>query len=110
MRLDPAYSHIYNLPVHSLTSKEGKTQSTENQRGEWQRMARRLHGWGLANLAAGILESNAAFATLAAQGMHVGAPLLNGIASKDKLNIWSNTLEQPELTTELVSELRKAAA
>lgn len=96
--------------MHSLTSKEGKTQSSENQRGEWQRLARRLNGWGLAKLAAGLLESNAAFATLAAQGLYVSAPLLSGIAPQDKLNIWSKTLEQPELTAELVSELRKVDA
>ncbi len=96
--------------MHSLTSKEGKTQSTENQRGEWQRLARRLKGWGLANLAAGLLESGGPFATLAAQGLYVGAPLLNGFASQDKLTAWSQTLERPELTAELVRELRKADA
>jgi hypothetical protein len=96
--------------VHSLTSKEGKTQSAENQRGEWQRLARRLKGLGLAKLAAGLLESNSAFATLAAQGLHVGAPLLSGFTAHDTLSMWSATLEQPELTAELVRELRKADA
>lgn len=96
--------------MHSLTSKEGNIQSTRNLRGEWQRLARRLKGWGLANLAASLLESSGPFVTLAAQGLYVGAPLLNGIAPRDKLGVWSQTFERPELTAELVRELRKADA
>jgi hypothetical protein len=74
---------------------------------EWETWARQLERWGLARLAAALLESGGAFATLAAQSIYISQPLANTWISNSRLSSIANLLENPEQGIAFASLLRE---
>lgn len=102
LSLDLPYTHIYNRPVLSLTSKISSTEKTE-----WGKWARQLQRWGLASLAAAFLETGGAFATLGAQSLYVAQPLLDAWMPAKTLRAVAQMMEDPQQSAAFAQTLRE---
>ena len=91
--------------MQSLTNIETSAvlNNEEQQRRTW---ARNLQRWGLSGLASALLESGGAFATLAAQSLYVGQPLLEPWMPARSL---ATLLEDPQQTQAFVELLREGS-
>jgi hypothetical protein len=96
----PTYTII---PVHQLTNQKS-TPATNNKEREWGSWARNLQHWGLADLVSTFLENGEIFATLAAQGLYVGQPLLEPWMPARAI---ASLLDDPQQTQEFVKLLRE---
>lgn len=63
-----------------------------------------IQKWRLSALAAALLETGGAFATLAAQGLYLAEPLLGGGVA---LRRFAELLEDPQRSAELAQALRE---
>jgi len=102
LSLDLPYTHIYNPPVLSLTSKISSADKTE-----WGKWARQLQHWGLASFAAAFLESGGAFAALGAQSLYVAQPLLDTWMPADTLRALAEMMEDPQRSAAFAQTLRE---
>ncbi len=97
LSLDPVKCGIYNPPVLSLTSTPQKRNP----------LIKQIQHWGLGSLAAALLETGGAFASLAAQGLYVAEPLLTSWTPAQSVRELAAMLEDPHQRAELADALRE---
>jgi hypothetical protein len=66
-----------------------------------------LRNFGVARLAANLLESGSLFTTLAAQSLYMGQPFLEPWVTRDRVNQIAAILEEPEASRRLARLLRE---
>lgn len=69
------------------------------------RWARRLHAWGMADLAAALLEPGSPVPLLGAQALYFGAPLLSFFYDAQELSGLADMLEDPQQLRLLAAQL-----
>lgn len=67
-----------------------------------------MQRWGLSGLAAAVLEHGGAFGLLAAQSLHVAAPILEPWVARTSLQDLAAVIEDPTQRANLVRELNAA--
>jgi hypothetical protein len=93
--------------VHSFTREEESISPQRQKQGDLKLgVANTLRRLGLAGIAAALLESSGAFATLAAQGLHISSPLLSTFVRKDQLTDLAALLEDPDRSADFARTLR----
>jgi hypothetical protein len=68
-------------------------------------LARKLHAWGVNNLAATLLESGGPFTYLGAQALYMVAPLLGPVTPENDAMALAQILEDPVSTRGLIQSL-----
>ncbi len=68
-----------------------------------------LRAWGVAGLAAELLESSGPLAFLGAQALYFAAPMVEPFGSGSNLLAWAGLLEDPQAVSGLAGQLRKQA-
>lgn len=74
------------------------------------RWARRLRAWGMADLAAALLEPGSPIPLLGAQALYFGAPLLSFLYDAHELSGLAEMLEDPQQTRQLTARLAPDSA
>jgi len=72
-------------------------------------LARKLHAWGLNNLAATLLESGGPFTFLGAQALYMVAPLLGPVTPENGAMALAHILEDPASMRDLIESLSEAS-
>ena len=72
-------------------------------------LARKLHVWGVNNLAATLLESGGPFTFLGAQALYLVAPLLGPLTPENDAMALAQILEDPDSTRDLIKSLSEAS-
>jgi hypothetical protein len=78
-----------------------------SNRNIWRDWANRLHRWGLANLAASLLEGLGPLAILGAQIVYLTKPMFNGLLPGDHLQALSELLEDSDQAARFAVFLRE---
>jgi len=73
----------------------------------WRQWASRLHGWGMQNLAAVLLESLGPLTVLGAQLVYFGQPFVQPFIRGERVTMLAQMLEEPAQTHQFVSILRE---
>jgi hypothetical protein len=73
-------------------------------------LARKLHAWGVNNLAATLLESGGPFTYLGAQALYMVAPLLGPVTPENDAMALAQILEDPVSTRGLIQSLVEASS
>jgi hypothetical protein len=93
--------------VHSFTREEESISLQRQKQGDLKlNVAVTLRRFGLAGIAAALLESSGAFGTLAAQGLHIGSPFLSTFIRRDELTDLAALLEDPAQSADFARTLR----
>ena len=72
-------------------------------------LARKLHAWGLNDLAATLLESGGPLPYLGAQALYMVAPLLGPLTPENDAMALAHILEDPDSTRDLIKSLSEAS-
>ena len=72
-------------------------------------LARKLHAWGMNNLAATLLESGGPLSFLGAQALYMVAPLLGPLTPDNDAMALAQILEDPDATRDLIKSLSEAS-
>jgi hypothetical protein len=72
-------------------------------------LARKLHGWGVNDLAATLLESGGPLSFLGAQALYLVAPLLGPLTPENGAMALAQILEDPAATRDLIKSLSEAS-
>jgi hypothetical protein len=68
-------------------------------------LARKLHLWGMNDLAAALLESGGPLSFLGAQALYMAAPLLGPLTPENDAMALAQILEDPDSTRDLIKSL-----
>lgn len=68
-----------------------------------------LRAWGVAGLAAELLENSGPLGFLGAQALYFAAPVVEPFGSGNNMLAWAELLEDPEAVRELAGRLRAPA-
>lgn len=82
----------------------------ENNQTIWRDWARKLHGWGVQDLAASLLEGAGPLTLLGAQLIYLGQPLLRWAVPDGQLLALAALLEEPDHTRAFAAYLREGPA
>ena len=72
-------------------------------------LARKLHIWGVNDLAAVLLESAGPLTFLGAQALYMAAPLLGPLTPENEAMVLAQILEDPVSTQGLIKSLTEAS-
>ena len=95
--------------LHPHPEESTRHQEMMSQQELLSRWADLLHGWGIHQVAAALLEAAGPLNIIGAQLVYIGQPVLNGFLDKNSLSSLAWMLEERSQTKNFIQLLREDA-